>query len=872
MNWEEPPMKIHLNYFNHKFFQSGLLLVYFLFSGLLFSAYATNHYVDNTANGNNSGTSWADAWESLSDISWNTVAAGDIVYISGGTDSTVYNENLYFGSSHGTSTNQLTVTAGTDAGHNGRVIIGTQASNTGTVNFSTTNDYITLSHVKVKAIRADDGLAGGYGSYHFASNYHIGIRIEYCTLYAWDAKAIIFRGTKDCKGYHNTITTPTYSTSETDGYFIQGCSGTIIDGDSIIISNTYSNQHCDGIQLNQDTSTIVRNCYIEHTDNKSSNSQCIYGTEGFGDIVYYNNVINEGPASSNLMAVKQGTIGNYTSITIVGNTLTGNSSSVVSHGIWVTEYTGAPVIKNNLISYSNQVGTGIAITSPTTNVSYNLQHNTTATVGTNVITSDPLFTNVAAKDFTLQSESPAIDAGTYLGSPYNVDKRGITRSNPPDRGAYEYANGGGGGGNNPPDQPTNPNPADGAVNQPTSLTLTWDCTDPDGDPLTYDVYFGETNNPPLVSGSQTNTSYNPGQLNNNTTYYWKIVAEDNQGASTAGPQWNFTTLSDSNELVQLQIDSAYADAWYQNYTPPKAIDGITEEIDPESRWGGAIPMPDEIMFDLGQNEMVAQTRFSFFLWNSGRIYIYSVYSSMDGNSWSAITENDTSSSSEWSVLNFNPVECRYIKLVSISNNQSQWAGIYEAELWGENLIPVELESFSAEANKEGNVVLSWTTSTETNNSSFVIERRQENNQYTPIGTVQGKGTSTLPNSYTFTDNTVRAGTYIYRLKQIDFNGSVSYSKPVTVEVAVPTSFILSQNYPNPFNPATTISFSVPEESFVTLKVYDILGNEVKTLVYEKKSQGTYKVQFNAVNMTSGVYFYRIQAGSFVAVRKMILIK
>ena len=124
---------------------------------------------------------------------------------------------------------------------------------------------------------------------------------------------------------------------------------------------------------------------------------------------------------------------------------------------------------------------------------------------------------------------------------------------------------GGGGGNNPPNQPANPNPGSGAVNQNTNTAVSWSCSDPNGDPLTYDVYFGTTNNPPLVSGDLTGTSYNPGELDSNTTYYWKIVAKDNQGGATAGPEWNFSTLVNGgntffvNANVKVYLDGPYTD-------------------------------------------------------------------------------------------------------------------------------------------------------------------------------------------------------------------------------------------------------------------------------------------------------------------------
>lgn len=185
-------------------------------------------------------------------------------------------------------------------------------------------------------------------------------------------------------------------------------------------------------------------------------------------------------------------------------------------------------------------------------------------------------------------------------------------------------------------------------------------------------------------------------------------------------------------------------------------------------------------------------------------------------------------------------------------------------------IPVELTSFTAEA--VGNSVkLNWTTASETNNLGFDVERSQDD-QWQKIGFVDGKGTTTEIRNYSFTDQDVVSGTYAYRLKQIDFDGTVNYSNTVEVELNGITSFSLEQNYPNPFNPTTLISYQLPITGFVNLKVFDVLGNEVTTLVNEYKSAGSYEIEFDAGSLSSGVYFYKLQAGDFVSARKMLLTK
>ena len=186
-------------------------------------------------------------------------------------------------------------------------------------------------------------------------------------------------------------------------------------------------------------------------------------------------------------------------------------------------------------------------------------------------------------------------------------------------------------------------------------------------------------------------------------------------------------------------------------------------------------------------------------------------------------------------------------------------------------VPVELTSFSANV-VNGGVVLSWTTATEINNSGFQVERSKDNESFKQITFVPGFGTTTEPKSYSYTDNSVNSGTYYYRLTQIDLNGGYSYSEVLEVNFGLPTEFALEQNYPNPFNPTTTISYSIQELSFVTLKIYDVLGSEVAILVNNKKPAGNYEVEFDATGLPSGTYFYRIQAGNFVETKKMILLK
>jgi hypothetical protein len=147
-----------------------------------------------------------------------------------------------------------------------------------------------------------------------------------------------------------------------------------------------------------------------------------------------------------------------------------------------------------------------------------------------------------------------------------------------------------------------------------------------------------------------------------------------------------------------------------------------------------------------------------------------------------------------------------------------------------------------------------------------------NGVFEKIGYVAGFGTTTEPKAYSFTDSKLDAESYTYRLKQIDFDGTFKYSDEVNIDVTLPLEYALEQNYPNPFNPSTTIKYSVAEDGFVKLAIYNMLGEEVVTIVNSVQKAGRYEVNFNASGLSSGVYVYRIEAANYTSSKKLMLMK
>jgi hypothetical protein len=191
-------------------------------------------------------------------------------------------------------------------------------------------------------------------------------------------------------------------------------------------------------------------------------------------------------------------------------------------------------------------------------------------------------------------------------------------------------------------------------------------------------------------------------------------------------------------------------------------------------------------------------------------------------------------------------------------------------------LPVEMTSFTAIL-QGTSALLKWTTATETNNSGFQIERSVDGSGvWAKVAFVNGAGTSNAPKSYSYEDKNLAPGTYIYRIKQVDNDGTTTIYNPnelPKVDAGVSNAFQLCGNYPNPFNPSTKMQFSVPQDGYASLKVYNMLGQEVATLFSGNAIAGHYiPVTFNASRFASGIYFARLQYNGKSLVQRMLLTK
>lgn len=212
------------------------------------------------------------------------------------------------------------------------------------------------------------------------------------------------------------------------------------------------------------------------------------------------------------------------------------------------------------------------------------------------------------------------------------------------------------------------------------------------------------------------------------------------------------------------------------------------------------------------------------------------------------------------------------------NSGTYVPGVKDGRIEVRGVVPVELSAFSAQVINNA-VHLQWATATEMNNYGFFVQKSEtRGSDWQTIAFIPGKGTTSVPQYYEFVDSDVKPGTWYYRLKQQDIDGTICYSHPLAASVSVPTKFALLQNYPNPFNEATIIRYDLASgEHDVKIIIFDLLGQQIKVLVNERQPGGSYQIAWDGRDdlgrpAPTGIYFYHWHVGQLTHVKKMVLIE
>ena len=367
--------------------------------------------------------------------------------------------------------------------------------------------------------------------------------------------------------------------------------------------------------------------------------------------------------------------------------------------------------------------------------------------------------------------------------------------------------------------------------------------------------------------------------------YYYPYSVDNKGASgTIDP--SFAVISHIRQSFDLN-SNASGMMFFSNKNDSILIDGVSDEIsdtlvfNPEVNWFLFTGDPGTILTLLQLNEL-GNTRLYFYD-NQGGGTGDGKVDTGDNQSWGdtgiLITGSAIEGRLSFSYLDYflspnqtpdiaNEFVANFLNPLIIENNSQ--------------LVPVELSSFQA-STFEGKVKLSWITTSESNNYGFEVQRKSgENENWEKIGFVAGKGTVSSPNYYYFTDTDIHASHYFYRLKQIDFDGSVEYSQEIEVSINLPEKFVLSQIYPNPFNATTRIVFSLPEGGEINATIFNLFGREVKTIYSGKMTGGQKSLTWDGTDkfgrtVSTGHYLvkinYRSEKGQAQTVtQKITLIK
>ena len=385
----------------------------------------------------------------------------------------------------------------------------------------------------------------------------------------------------------------------------------------------------------------------------------------------------------------------------------------------------------------------------------------------------------------------------------------------------------------PPNVPVPVVPLPGWQNYPVAGELRFGASDPDQNPyisLVYDIYFGTEADPPLVSSGDPYTSFAPGTMQPNTLYRWRVVARDSDGAETSSPIWSFTTLSSASNVPP--VTPNFPTPPHQNLLAPR---------NPVLKWNGGDPDGNPVMY-------------SVTVWSDFPYEYYHEDTYVQQLAMSNLTKNVIYS---W-------------KVVATDGVVETYGPVWTFHVQG-GMVPVLISSFDAKQVESG-VRVTWSLASDEPMDGFALYRREGSN---PPGMIsEGE---VVGDRGSYVDESAEPGkTYQYELVIRATDGDEFRSQTVAVTMRALT-LTLHQNQPNPFNPQTTIRYELPDQAFVRLTIFDASGRRVRTLVSESQRVGSRSAIWNGRDdsnnaVSSGVYFYVLDAGKERLTRKLVLLK
>jgi len=407
--------------------------------------------------------------------------------------------------------------------------------------------------------------------------------------------------------------------------------------------------------------------------------------------------------------------------------------------------------------------------------------------------------------------------------------------------------------------------------------LSWTLTLDEGQMSYYGIPVEQDPSHPDIIYTMINTNFKKSTDFGST---WTTISS-NFGPSNAPcdievfPDTSIILIGDNGTGIFKSTD--YGLTWSQKYftsgeIPTISVDNTHPGVAWATKWSGGGGLLRSS--DYGETWTLQSTFSGISMWgvnvqpSDGNVVIANSYSTGPG-SWRTINGGLS-----WTPINIPSQGDQVVSVDSMTQFAAQGNGFYKLDApW---FVPVELTSFTAQV-VDNDVILNWSTASEINNQGFDIEFSADNENFTKIGFVPGFGTTTETKSYSYTVFIVQSGVQYYRIKQIDFGGTSTVYNSVEVTGPMPKAFVLNQNYPNPFNPSTTISFSLPVEANVNIKVFNMIGQEVAEITSGNFETGSHNFQFDAAKLSSGTYIYKLEANgvngtNFTSTKKMIILK